>query len=215
MSPTDGTMSAGLLERTSQGDPQAVRECITRFGGLVWSLARRLTYTEAEAEDAVQEIFVEIWKNAPRFDASIASETAFVAMIARRRLIDRRRKASRQLDNEPLPEAVTLSRPTPDQLGELGDEAARATEALSQLSTEQQKVLRLSIYHGLSHEKIARSVGLPLGTVKTHARRGLIRLRAILESEPGSGDGDGNGTRSIAQIGRLDVDHARGAEGGS
>ena len=71
-----------------------MQACMDRFGGLVWSLARRVTRSTAEADDAVQEIFVDLWRSASRFDPSIANETTFVAMIARRRLIDRGRRRS-------------------------------------------------------------------------------------------------------------------------
>lgn len=173
-----------LLPRVATGDEQAVRECIDRFGGLIWSLARRMV--PREAEDAVQEIFVEIWKNAYRYDASVASETAFVAMIARRRLIDRRRR----LERRPEESALMDDGPARDEglrpPSELSEDAQRATAALNQLSSEQQRVLRLSIYRGLSHERIATVTGLPLGTVKTHARRGLMRIRDILNIESGA-----------------------------
>ena len=76
-----------ILNRIAAGDPDAVQECLDQFGGLVWSLARRLTSSESDAEDAVQEIFVEIWRKAERYDPSIASESTFIAMLARRRLI--------------------------------------------------------------------------------------------------------------------------------
>jgi DNA-directed RNA polymerase specialized sigma24 family protein len=87
------------------------------------------------------------------------------------------------------------------------EEAARATAALERLRPEQQRVLQLSIYHGRSHEEIARSTGLPLGTVKTHARRGLIRLREILEADgalernlpPKGADGAGPGRTAGGQ----------------
>ena len=96
MSPTLTTRAATLpqtvLERVGAGEAEAVRECIDRFSGLIWSLARRAGLNGAEAEDSVQEIFVEIWKSAGRYRPEIASETAFVATIARRRLIDARRR---------------------------------------------------------------------------------------------------------------------------
>ena len=174
-------MSDGLLQRVARGDAQAVRECLGRYTGLVWSLARRFTFNEAEAEDAVQEVFVEVWRHAGRYDPAIASETAFVAMIARRRLIDRRRRAERRLDNAAIPDGAADPNPAPLEAPAVGEDAARAIEALGQLSAEQQRVLRLSILQGLSHEKIAASTGLPVGTVKTHARRGLIRLRDLLK----------------------------------
>lgn len=187
-----------LLPRVALGDPAAIRSCIDRFGGLVWSLARRMTYNDAEAEDAVQEIFIEIWQSAYRYDVNVASETAFIAMIARRRLIDRRRKADRRPDEQMLPDGVFSEPPRVETTPETVEEAGLASRAMEKLSPEQQRVLRLSIFHGLSHEKIARSTGLPLGTVKTHARRGLIRIRELLEAEkPGAGGastaGSGNG----------------------
>ncbi|MCC6969695.1 MAG: sigma-70 family RNA polymerase sigma factor [Phycisphaerales bacterium] len=171
------------------GDQEAVRACLDRFGGLVWSLARRMTPTHAEAEDAVQEIFVEVWKNAYRYDASVASETAFIAMIARRRLIDRRRRAGRQLDKNGLPESEPPASPSGQITADEREAAGAAMSAMSRLSDEQQRVLRLSLVQGLSHERIAGATGLPLGTVKTHARRGLIRLRELLSAAKKDGDG--------------------------
>lgn len=176
-------MDDGILQRISAGQAGAVQECIDRYSGLVWSLARRFCPTPADAEDAVQEIFLDVWRSAGRFDASVASETTFVAMIARRRLIDRGRRAGRavaSLDTAegavPIPDR---SASAPSSIGNAED-AQRAAIALESLKPEQQKVLRLSIYQGLSHERIADATGMPLGTVKTHVRRGLIRLREIL-----------------------------------
>lgn len=172
-----------LLSRVATNDPKAVQECIDRFGGLVWSLARRLLGSQIEAEDAVQEIFTEIWRNAWKYDERVASETAFVAMIARRRLIDRRRKLDRRHDSGVMPESVadeTSASPTTF----LSEEAKRAADALAQLSAEQRRCLRLSVYEGLSHELIANSTGMPLGTVKTHVRRGLMKIREMLGVQP-------------------------------
>ncbi len=178
------TEPAPILHLVASGDPAAMRECMDRFGGLVWSLARRLSATASDADDAVQEIFIDLWKSSERFDPAIASETTFVAMIARRRLLDRGRRRQRRIDTAPLPEAPTAATtgPAPDRT-ELAEEAGRAEAAMRQLRPEQQRVLQLSIFHGCSHEEIARSTGLPLGTVKTHARRGLIKLREMLTQE--------------------------------
>ena len=169
-----------LLHRVGEGDPDAVRECIARFAGLLWSLTRRAGFADAEAEDAVQEIFTEIWKNGLRYDPSIASDTAFIATIARRRLIDRRRRLGRRPAPQPIIADEGLPPSPAEPATDLGEEAAKASQALQLLSPEQQRVLRLSVYEGLSHELIARATGLPLGTVKTHARRGLMRLREML-----------------------------------
>ena len=183
-----------VLPLIANGDAKAVQTCLDRYSGLVWSLARRLSTTEADAEDAVQDIFLDVWKSAARFDPSVASEVTFIAMIARRRLIDRRRKEGRRPTSELLSDATPAPEIRESEIDPgFGEEVRIARKALGQLSQEQQRVLQLSIFHGLSHEKIARATDLPLGTVKTHARRGLIRIREIIENEkngeksPGSG----------------------------
>lgn len=174
-------VSASILQRVAGGDDRAVRECLDRFGGLVWSLARR--FAPADAEDAAQEVFVDLWRSAARFDPSVASETTFVSMIARRRLIDRARARGRRPRMEEVSDTVG-TQPPRDRL-EVADEAAAAARVLRELNPEQQKVLRLSIHEGLSHEEISRSTDLPLGTVKTHIRRALIRARELLGAERG------------------------------
>ncbi len=107
------SMNPSVLQRIAAGDSTAVRECIDRFGALVWSLARRLSRTAADAEDATQEIFLDIWRSAARFDASQGSEKVFVAMIARRRLIDRLRKTTAEpvMDSVDDLESVTWCDP--------------------------------------------------------------------------------------------------------
>lgn len=170
-----------ILHRVAAGDPLAVPECLERYGGLVWSLARRFCSNRDEAEEAVQEAFIEIWKKAGRYDPALASEITFVAMIARRRLIDRGRRGQRALRTEGLDDESIL--PTEDheqELVDIGDEARKAAAALARLRPDEQRVLKLAIYDGLSHDQIAKTTTLPLGTVKTHLRRGLARVREML-----------------------------------
>lgn len=173
-----------LLPRIAEGDRSAIRECIARYGGLVWSLARRAAHTDAE--DAVQEIFLDLWKSAARFDEANGSEITFVATIARRRLVDRRRQRARRPETESLAEPSSEARAavSPTAPPEMGAEAALAARALDQLRPEQRQVLILTTCHGLSHEEVATSMGMPLGTVKAHARRGLIRVREALGELP-------------------------------
>jgi RNA polymerase sigma-70 factor (ECF subfamily) len=172
---------APLLPRVAQGDRASLNECIQRYGSLVWSLARRSSPSATDAEDAVQEIFVEVWKSASRFDPRIAGEATFVAMIARRRLVDRRRARMRRPEPEPYSdrnpgEAAGASSFSAQ---ELGAEAQMAARALEQLRPEQRQVLVMCC-QGMSHEEVSQQTGMPLGTVKAHARRGLIKVREII-----------------------------------
>jgi RNA polymerase sigma-70 factor, ECF subfamily len=174
-------MADSLLKRVADGDSGAIKEVMDQFGGLVWSLARRSCYNPADAEDATQEIFLDIWKSASRYDESKGSETLFVAMIARRRLIDRIRRQGRepQMDDIDAPGFELAS--STEAEGETFTEAALAAKAVATLKPAQQRVLELGLLQGLSHSEIADVTGMPLGTVKTQMRRGLIRVRELMQ----------------------------------
>ena len=171
-----------LLQRVGVGDTGAMLACMERFRGLIWSLVRRSCSNAADADDVVQEIFISLWSSAHRFDPTIASESTFVSVIARRRLIDRTRQRMRRPAPSSIIEDVELDRNELPRC-QIKEAGAIAQVALEKLRPEQQQVLHLSIECGCSHEQIATSTGLPLGTVKTHARRGLQKLRdALIES---------------------------------
>lgn len=155
---------------------------MARFSGLVWSIARKLSADPSDAEDAVQEVFVDIWRSAHRFDPAKGTETTFVATIARRRLIDRGRRRQRRPEVPGIDDGVASPASARDD-ADVRERAAIVDRAMGSLRPEQRQVLQLAIHHGASHEQIATSTGMPLGTVKTHARRGLIRLRDILVRE--------------------------------
>ena len=157
-----------------------MQDCLKAYGGLVWSLARRMLRNSEDAEDVVQEIFVDIWKNADRFDSSQSSETTFVAMIARRRIIDRIRYSARRISPDSLEDVLAEPASRSDQTLQTSVEANEAAKVLNELRPEQRQVLQLSIVHGLSHQEISDATGMPLGTVKTHARRGILQAREML-----------------------------------
>lgn len=170
-----------MFERIARGDPGAMGQCIDEFGSLVWGLARRLSRTTADAEDAVQDIFTDLWRSAARYDAAQGSEQMFVAMIARRRLIDRLRR--RAAEPPTVSDEVLLGQaeaPAADR-AEVSAEAETAARALAQLRPEQRQVLEMSLLQGLSQAEIARALNLPLGTVKTFMRRGLLKVREALK----------------------------------
>jgi RNA polymerase sigma-70 factor (ECF subfamily) len=172
-----------VLTRIAAGDANALRQCIEQFGNLVWSIARRLTRTRADAEDAVQEIFTDIWRSAARFDPRQGSETVFVATIARRRLIDRLRRVSNQGTTESTDAVESLEWADPGIHAETSAEARTAARAVMQLRPEQRQVLELGLLQGLSHSEIAEALRMPLGTVKTMMRRGLIQVRQLMGVE--------------------------------
>jgi RNA polymerase sigma factor (sigma-70 family) len=171
----------GLLERIAAGDPKAVKECMDAYGNLIWSLARRFCASAADAEDATQEIFLEIWKSAARYDPAMGSEAVFLATIARRRLIDRVRAKTRRPATEEFNEELPPPGTRDDtDLGAQAAEVAIATRALARLGGAEREILLMGIVDGMTHSEIATATGKPLGTVKTSMRRGLIKVRAML-----------------------------------
>lgn len=176
----------GILRRMAAGDAAAAEECVRRYGSLVWSLARRMSFDRNDTEDAVQEIFIDLWRSGGRFDPDRAPESAFVATIARRRLIDRQRRSIRAPALEPFSEAVPYG-------ADLREETTtrltffRLMEGLRDLPRDQQKVITLAILHERTHGQIARATGLPLGTVKSHMRRGLRKLQRLVHPPEGTG----------------------------
>ena len=179
-----------VLAQVARRDPDSLDYCIERYGNLIWSLARRYSPSQADAEDAVQEIFLELWQKANRFNPAMSAETTFVTMIARRRLIDRYRKQSRSIETTSTENDFDEQ---PDMSGatsaELIDEAAKATRCLDGLVLNQRDILRRSIHEGKSHSQISAELQIPLGSVKSFARRGLIQLRQCMEKFSVAGTG--------------------------
>jgi RNA polymerase sigma factor (sigma-70 family) len=181
---------AALLARVAAGDERAVRECVAAFGGMLWTIAQRWSTDAADAEDAVQEIFYEIWKHAARFDPAKASERGFVAMLARRRLIDRARKRQREVPLDVMPDGYDA----PDESPDHGDALSGAMEAravLEQLTPLQRRFIERHLLDGRTHEEIAQESSVPLGTVKSHIRRGLLKARALLTGRADTGKEEG------------------------
>lgn len=184
-------MSKSILQRIAAGDQRAVNECVDTYSDLIWSLARRFLRSQQDAEDVVQDIFIELWSTADRFDPAKAGETTFVAMIARRRIIDRLRKLGRQPEMDDVDDIPLASDGAHAPSGETESDVAVVASIMEGLKPEQQNVLQMSIYEGYSHGDIAQRTGIPLGTVKTLIRRGLIQIREELEAlQGGRHDGE-------------------------
>ena len=179
---TGTTVNSTILERIARGDQRAVKQCLDRYGDLVWSIARRMSPSPADAEDAVQEVFVDVWKSADRFRPDRASEPTFIAMIARRRLIDRLRTRERRPQTTVMTDDMDFADDQYERL-ERATEASLAMRALGELRPEQREAVVLSVVHGMSHAEVAQRTNLPLGTVKSFIRRGLKMVRESLENQ--------------------------------
>ena len=164
-----------LVARIRAGDQQAMSELYDRYSKVVYAVALRVLQDAAGAEDVLQDVFLQLWRNPDAFDASRGSLAAWLAVIARNRSIDRLRKRRPETDIE---DCVIASGP------DLRDETERALliekvrGALASMSPEQRQAMELAFFQGLTHTEIAEKTGEPLGTIKTRIRSGLQQLRA-------------------------------------
>lgn len=126
---------------------------------------------------------MEVWRTAHRFDPSAGSERGWIATVARRRLIDHRRRVGARPGFEPLEIDTKDESASSERAAMASERAAATTQALDGLEEEQRRLLVLSLKEGLSHAEIANHTGLPLGTVKSRLRTGLDRLRHALRKE--------------------------------
>ena len=178
---------SSVLAQIAAGKSGALEECMDQYGGLVWTLARRWSASDADAEDAVQEVFLTLWKNAARFDETKSSEKTFIAMVTRRRLIDRIRHSKRRPELEAFPEDGREPVDSHHEQIERSVEAAQAARYLDSLTPVQRQIIQLSIYQGMSHSEIAKAVEMPVGTVKSHLFRGLAAVRkTVAEAQGGT-----------------------------
>lgn len=173
--------SANVLPRIARGDKQAVADCIDRYGNLIWRICSNYTFNRADTEDIVQEVFIDLWKNAGRFDQAKSPEQAFIVLVTRRRLIDRIRKIN-CLPQIHFSEIALANLANSDykKLRQLTDEKP-AIQALNKLKSAQKQIIEMAVFEGMSHREIARTVGLPVGTVKSNIRRGFQKMRRSMQ----------------------------------
>jgi RNA polymerase sigma factor (sigma-70 family) len=172
-----------VLPRVARGDKTAVSECLERYGRLVLGMARKwLGPSGTDAEDAVQDVFIELWKQAGRYDPELCSELGFVALITRRKLIDRYRRRKCRPREEGLIDLIPQPATNAANAWEIEDQLAPVRAVLKELPEEQRRVLLLAVSEGQTHSEIAELTGLPLGTIKTYIRRGLLFVRERLAS---------------------------------
>ncbi len=174
-------MSEALLPRIAAGDETAVAPFIKRYERVIWWMARK--YSFRDPEDAVQDVLLALWKSAPSFDPSKAGESTFVGMLARRKLIDRYRKSTRRLPTQTLESAPETSFSQESPIEHQAEAALASRLMRRELRPEQRSVIELSVFEGLSHREISTRTGMPIGTVKTHIRRGMMQLREFMRPQ--------------------------------
>ena len=172
-----------ILFSLAREETGAFEKLVDQYGNLIWSIARRYLSNQTEAEDAVQEVFIAIWKSAGRFDPTKASEVTFVSMIARRRLIDHLRKIYRHKNLEPIDDCFDDDALETKSILDKSADVQIISEAINQFAEEDKELLSLSIYQGYSHSEISKLMNIPLGTVKTKIRRNLIQLRETFDQD--------------------------------
>ena len=171
-----------ILATIAAGEDGSFELLIEKYGNLVWSIGKKFLYRQSDVEDAVQEVFIAIWKSADKFDSSKAKEITFVSMIARRRFIDHLRKISKHKNLESIDEDNSTHQLYKESMLNESTDLQLIKNAIKSLDIDDQELLNLSIYQGYSHSEISKLLNLPLGTVKTKIRRNLIKLQEVFET---------------------------------
>jgi len=195
----DSNIAVQLIQRAAAQDREAFSQLYDRFSSLVFSLAMRMLRAQSDAEDLLQEVFMQVWRQAGSYSQERGSPEAWIINIARSRAIDklraiRRRDKSFVLTDDPA------AAESPDNVeSAVGESEAKLAmnSALANLPEAQRRVLELAFFSGLSQTEIAEHLAEPLGTVKTRMRAAIQRLRGIL----GTQRHDGKGTRTLDRAG--------------
>jgi len=176
---------AELLQRCASGDSVALRTLYDDVAPQLLGVILRILHRRDLAEEALQEVFVSVWRNAANYRPGRGSPMAWLASIARNRALDVRRS----LKSEPLAsapvtefeETIAVEGNDPEQETGLAVDTQRLDNCMKQLSAEQGRAIRLAFINGLSYPEIAAHIQSPLGTVKSWVRRGLQALKSCLE----------------------------------
>jgi len=170
-----------LMRRASRGDSQAFEALYDELSAAVYGLARRVVRDPARAEDVTQEVFLDVWRKATRFDVERGKAKTWVMTIAHRRAVDavRRSEAQKRQDHQGAPEEVSHDEPADALIA--AEEHGAVRDCLETLTELQLESVRLAYFNGYTYGEVATLLDKPLPTIKTRMRDGLIRLRDCLE----------------------------------
>jgi len=166
-----------LISRIRAGDEDALAALHDRYSQVVYSVALRVLGETTQAEDILQEIFVQLWRNPQTFDSNRGSLGAWLAVITRHRAIDQLRRRRPESDIEDVIVAVDTRL---EQTTDRNMAIAKIRAVVERLPAEQRKPLEMAFFEGLTHSEIASKTGEPLGTIKTRIRSALLTLRKAL-----------------------------------
>lgn len=172
-----------LAEAFASGDERALREAYARWSPLVFRLALRSLGDRSDAEDVTQQVYISAWRGRHTYDRARSTLSAWLVGITKHRIADAHeaRSRARRLEETLVSEAAVA----PAVAGEDLAERAMVAEELQRLEPVPRRVMQLAFYDQLSHSQIAEVLGLPVGTVKSHVRRSLTRLRTRWEVDDG------------------------------
>lgn len=170
-----------LLQNVAADDRVSLKRLYERTSAKLYGICLGVLRDEAEAQEVLQEVYVTVWRKAALFDASRASPITWLATIARNRSIDRLR--SRQVPTEDLGLAAHIQDDSPSslQLLETAEDASRLRRCLEELESRACRAIRAAFFEGATYPELAEREGVPLPTMKSWIRRGLISLRGCLE----------------------------------
>lgn len=171
------------MHRLRDGDQSALGEIYAATSAKLFGICLRILHDEAEAEDALQDVYVSLWHAIGRFDESRASPVAWLATFARNRSIDRLRRIGRARAHDPIEAAATVADAAPlaDALAEQGETRDQVFVCLEGLEERQGSAIRAAFFEGASYPELATRAAVPLGTMKSWVRRGLALLKQCLE----------------------------------